>query len=375
MLPKVTIIVPAFNAGKYIRQAINSIIEQTFLDWEAVVIDDGSTDDTPIVLNAYRDHPKFRIYHQDNSGIPATVNRGIRLSQGEYLCKLDADDYWDPQLLETLVPVMDESPDAGIVYCDSRKINDEGYITTQRMVGFNNIMSNCPVADLLFGLYFPENTFLYRKKAFTDIGEYDLNFAVGSVYDVFLRIASKFSLKYVNVNMGYYRTHPGCVTGDKGRLIENFALIIKKNTPLFKKAGIEDHVIEKAISLCRPMPDGQFDCAHEDLMARLMVYSKFFYLKNHLLPELKEVCIYGAGAAGRLSPEAAGYFGIKVHKIFDSSREKKGRDISGIKVCHSDQIRLGEQPIILVMSEHADEIARCLEAKSLKQPTDFLKMF
>jgi len=375
-MPKVSIIVLAYNNHKYLKQTLDSIEKQTYQDWEVIIINDGSTDATPEILHAYETKPKFRVYHQSNRGIPASMNRALNLVQGKYICKLDSDDYWEPSLLETLVPVMDNSSsDTGIVYCDSQRIDSEGKVLVPRMVGFNNIMSHQPVKDLLFGLYFPESTFLYRKEVFTSVGSYDERFSVGSVYDIFIRIADKYKYKYVDKKLGYYRTHPGCVTKNKERMMNNFGLIIDKNQKVFQKHGIDDDLVEKAISLCRPDKNGCYDCPSADLMARLMAYAKFFYLKNHVFPDFKKACIYGAGAGGRYSPEAAGYFGISIQGIYDSSYEKKGFNISGISVLHADEIYPGGQARLLIMSEHADEIAEGLLKKGLRPEIDFFKMF
>lgn len=375
-MPKVSIIVLAYNNDKYLKQTLDSIEAQTYEDWEVIVINDGSTDTTPEILRSYETKPKFRVFHQSNLGIPASMNRALKLVQGQYICKLDSDDYWDSSLLENLVSVMDNSTlDIGIVYCDSRRIDSDNRVITDRMVGFNNIMSKQPVRDLLFGLYFPESTFLYRREVFSSVGDYDESYPVGSVYDMFIRIAHKYKYRYVDKKLGYYRTHLGCVTKNKEILMNYFARIIEKNKELFLETGIDEAIVEKAIYLCQPNQYGHYECPSEDLMARLMVYSKFFYLKNHVFPDLKEICIYGAGAGGRYSPEAAEYFGMSVQKIFDSSYEKKGLMISEISVTHADDIYPGGQAKILIMSEHADEIAQGLLEKGLRPERDYFKMF
>lgn len=117
-MPKVSIILTAYNLEKYISRAINSILCQTFSDFELIIIEDGSSDETPKICDYYaKKDDRIRIHHQSNSGVSLARQKGIELAKGEYSIYVDADDYLDPQELELLYNVA-VSHDADIVICN-----------------------------------------------------------------------------------------------------------------------------------------------------------------------------------------------------------------------------------------------------------------
>jgi teichuronic acid biosynthesis glycosyltransferase TuaG len=108
MIPIFSIIVPCFNSSKTLKKALESILEQDFNDYEIVVINDGSTDDTQKILDSYLTNLKFKIIHQSNKGLGAARNEGIKIAVGEYICFLDSDDYWYPSKLQEVKKVFDD---------------------------------------------------------------------------------------------------------------------------------------------------------------------------------------------------------------------------------------------------------------------------
>lgn len=120
MKPKYSIIVPLYNKAPYVKKALESIVSQTFTDWECIIVDDGSTDNSagicegiihPFIHSAV--HP-IRLIKQANSGVAAARNNGVAISNGEYVCFLDADDWWEPTFLEEMDKLTKEYPDAGL---------------------------------------------------------------------------------------------------------------------------------------------------------------------------------------------------------------------------------------------------------------------
>jgi glycosyltransferase involved in cell wall biosynthesis len=119
-MPKVSIIIPCYNQGQFLDEAVNSVVNQTFTDYEIIVINDGSTDELSIeVLKSYKKH-KTKVYHTDNQGLAAARNYGISLATGEYILPLDADDKIGSTYLEKAIPILDANPEIGIVYCKAR---------------------------------------------------------------------------------------------------------------------------------------------------------------------------------------------------------------------------------------------------------------
>jgi glycosyltransferase involved in cell wall biosynthesis len=172
-MPRVSVIIPAFNAEAYIGEALRSVEAQTYDDWEIVVCDDGSTDDTLEIVSNFGDRVRI-VEHVRNSGLAAARNSAIRESDGELLALLDADDYWLPSYLEHLVALYDrESHDGnvGIVACNAYVLEPDGilprtyaeligapaHVTTSRLLESNRIfvsaMSPRTVIDNAGGFY------------------------------------------------------------------------------------------------------------------------------------------------------------------------------------------------------------------------------
>ena len=113
-LPRVSVILPVYNAAPYLAEAIESILNQSFHHFELIAINDGSTDTSGDILNAYSD-PRLRVYHQTNQGLPKTLNRAISLSLGVYLARQDADDISLPTRLEKQVAFLDSHPKVALL--------------------------------------------------------------------------------------------------------------------------------------------------------------------------------------------------------------------------------------------------------------------
>lgn len=121
---KFTICITAYNYGQYISEAIKSVIEQTYEDWELLIIDDGSSDNTQEVVDSYLKHPKIKYLKQRNRGLPGARNTGIFHAAGDFFVPLDADDKIAPEYLESIAEEIKDHPDADIVYTDMQHYGD-----------------------------------------------------------------------------------------------------------------------------------------------------------------------------------------------------------------------------------------------------------
>src|SRR5215472_5279718 len=124
--PKVSVVVPNYNHARFLRQRLGSIVEQTYQDFELILLDDCSTDDSRTILEEYMHDARVRLeFNQTNSGNAFKQwNRGMTLAQGEYVWVAESDDYADPQLLERLVTVLDANPAVMLAYCRSWRVNE-----------------------------------------------------------------------------------------------------------------------------------------------------------------------------------------------------------------------------------------------------------
>src|SRR4030067_1245470 len=122
-MPQISVIIPCFNSGKYLRECLDSVLSQTSQDFEVIVVDDGSTDDTPSIIKSYGS--RVRLIRQDNKGPSSARNAGIKIAQGNYIAFQDADDVWLPRKLELQYRFLQENPPYLWVYSDMSTFNDK----------------------------------------------------------------------------------------------------------------------------------------------------------------------------------------------------------------------------------------------------------
>ena len=114
----VSVIIPAYNAEKYISATINSVLNQTYTDWELIIIDDGSTDGTANIITGFLQDPRIKYYYQKNTGVCGARNNGLKLAKGDSIALLDADDGWEPNNLEKKISILKSEPEVAWVFSD-----------------------------------------------------------------------------------------------------------------------------------------------------------------------------------------------------------------------------------------------------------------
>lgn len=220
----ISVILPTYNRASMVTRALESVLAQTEGDYEIIVIDDGSTDETPQVLKPYEG--VARITRQANRGCAAARNEGIRLARGEYLAFLDSDDYWEPNKLTLQKRILDSNPDIGLVcsdfsfYENDRCVN-HSYISTYcpvvRLLGrnfFNSFTSKSEIshngtafdfyqgnmfAVELMGYFTLTSTVMIRKSCLTDIGVFNSSYRLGSDYELFLRFCFHYPIGFMDI--------------------------------------------------------------------------------------------------------------------------------------------------------------------------------
>jgi len=175
-MPKVSVIIPAYNCERYIREAIDSVLSQTYKDFELIVVNDGSQDRTAEVVKQYGS--KVRYLYQSNSGQARAKNVGCGYAQGEYLAFLDSDDRWYPNKLDAQVKAMEKNPNVGLVYSDVDLIDEEGRLIqksylTKRLSKNRRKLPETAIDNHLFP--FP-STVLLRRELFEKAGGFDPSF-------------------------------------------------------------------------------------------------------------------------------------------------------------------------------------------------------
>lgn len=168
--PTVSIIVPCYNQSRYLAEALDSVLAQTYSEWECIIINDGSTDDTEKVATEYvnRDQ-RFKYVYQENQGVIAARNNAIRQSQGKYILPLDGDDRISPTYLEMAVPVFESEEEIKIVHGDVELFGvSSGIYKLEPYTMATQLVTNCF-----------SNSSLYRRVDFDSVGGYNPNMAAG----------------------------------------------------------------------------------------------------------------------------------------------------------------------------------------------------
>ena len=196
---KVSVITPVYNAEKYISEAIESVLNQSYEDFEVIVIDDGSKDNTLSIIKKY--NRKIRWKSQENKGQASAINEGIKMAKGEYVAYLDADDVCMPDRLEIQVKYLDERRNVGLVYSSFYQINSSGEI--QRFIRAH------PYDDfvLLQEDYIARSTVMHRKKCLDEVGLFDESITGDDDWDMWIRVSEKFGIGYVEKPLVKYRVH------------------------------------------------------------------------------------------------------------------------------------------------------------------------
>jgi glycosyltransferase involved in cell wall biosynthesis len=224
-MPKVSVIIPAYNCQSFIAETVESILAQTYPDYEIIVVDDGSTDNTRDVLQRYED--RVRYVYQENSGVGAARNRGLSLARGEYIAFLDHDDLWLPEKLETQMKILETRPEVGLVYSNCYHIDEAGTILGRY---FDHIK---PARGMVFHQLFMTNfipllTVLVRKAVLDQVGTFRIGWSISEDYDLLLRVARKFILDYVETPLAKYRLHSGNVSRDVDRFLRENLLLAEE---------------------------------------------------------------------------------------------------------------------------------------------------
>ncbi len=206
MSSKVSVVIPTYNYGRFIAEAIGGALGQTLEPIEIIVVDDGSTDDTEKVVREFGD--RVRYIRQENAGVCAARNRGVAESSGEYIAFLDADDIWLPEKLEKQIAKFAEDRDIGLVHCGMREFDGETGDTIQlHLDGGEGSVAN----DLLLwekpGVNVSGTVIVVTREAFEKSGGFDTEMKVGEDWDFCYRVAREYKVGFVQESLVDYRSH------------------------------------------------------------------------------------------------------------------------------------------------------------------------
>jgi glycosyltransferase involved in cell wall biosynthesis len=223
-MAKVSVIIPTYNRERLISRAIESVLKQTYTDYEIIVVDDGSTDRTSELLKKFEG--RIRYFYQQNSGISGARNRGLEEAKGEYIAFLDSDDAWLPEKLTIQVEVLDKNKDVGIIYSKMLILNEAG-----KHCGFK--------PDEKTGRDFLElieirgdiatSTVMSRRECFEKVGRFDPDLPPMEDFDMWLRISKFYKVYEVeNITLAYYYQHSQQATCNPKKVYEGLVKLERK---------------------------------------------------------------------------------------------------------------------------------------------------
>lgn len=222
MNPLVTVYITNYNYGRYVEQAVESVLSQTFQDFELFIIDDGSSDDSLYVIEKYRSHPKVKIILQKNKGLNATNNVAMNHALGKYLIRLDADDFFDKGALGIMSSILESDDELGLVFPDYHYVDKEGNrIGSHRRLLFDDEVT-------LYDQPAHGACTMIRLNYLRALNGYDESFTCQDGYELWVKFVTFHKVTNVNRPLFYYRQHDESLSTNQSRLLTTRKLIKEK---------------------------------------------------------------------------------------------------------------------------------------------------
>lgn len=228
-LPKVSVIVPAYNVRSYIEAALNSLKAQSFQNFEVLIVDDGSTDDTAKLVKAFcQSDSRFRLLQKQNGGLSSARNHGINQSCADYVALLDSDDAYAPDKLANHVSILDHSPQVGVVYSASQIMRDDGHLLLMYLSG--KPIYAAPLLALLCKNFIGHGSnAVLRRCLFDEVGYFDETLRSSEDIDFWLRVAATQNWQFHRESKAlcYYRVRPSGLSFNVAQMQQCSEQVIK----------------------------------------------------------------------------------------------------------------------------------------------------
>jgi glycosyltransferase involved in cell wall biosynthesis len=247
-MPAVSVVMPAYNVSRYLGDAIESVMRQTFTDWELLIVDDGSTDNTLEIARHYagRD-PRIAVTHQANGGISAARNTALAHAQGLLIAILDSDDTWLPGFLETQVRILDQHPEIDIVTGNAwlRGSRRDGQLARPHP-------DKRPAPDLLNLIADEECVFImsvFRRRVYDTLGGFDVTMRSNEDYDYWLRAADAgFRFHRNDEPLGHYSRRDDSLSASEVRMLHGILRVYQKLRPSLLDRPRERAALDRQIA-------------------------------------------------------------------------------------------------------------------------------
>ncbi len=233
ILPKVSIVLPTYNGSRYIRQSIDSCLNQTYNNIELIIVDDCSNDETPSIIKSYSDQRIKVIRNKQNMRLPCSLNVGFKHATGEYLTWTSDDNQYLPNAIEVMIHCLNQNKNIDFVYADYWECNlGNGEKKIRRLPDKVALEKECQIGAC----------FLYSRRVFSIIGWYNPKLELVEDYDYWIRVSKKFNLFHCSDPLYIYTFHSNSLTGTKPDMQVLFDKILK-----FKYSYLSLHKLGKSI--------------------------------------------------------------------------------------------------------------------------------
>lgn len=221
-MPKISVILPVYNGEKYLQDSIESVLGQTFQDFELIIVDDCSTDESPVIAKKYAESNSKIVYvrNEINLKLPASLNKGFELASGPYWTWTSCDNIFLPNAFSILVSKLDSAPEVGLVYSSMHIIDDHSKIISNLEAGpskdiiLRNVVGAC---------------FMYKASLAKQVGQYNQDMFLCEDYEYWLRIARVSKIKPITDNLYLYRRHYQSLSHIREREIIKKGIALQKD--------------------------------------------------------------------------------------------------------------------------------------------------
>ena len=226
--PTVTVVIPAYNAMRYLAETMETVLNQTYQDFEVLVVNDGSTDETPNWVNKLSEkEPKVRMVSQANQGLAGARCTGVTNARGKYVAFVDADDLWKPTKLEKQVNSLENNPQAGICYTWTALADSDGKATGRVIASHaeGNVWQQMTEMNIVCC----GSTPMIRRSCFDDVGLFDRAISPSDDWDMWWRISAKYEFTVIKEPLILYRQHPNNSSKKCDHMLATSRVLIERN--------------------------------------------------------------------------------------------------------------------------------------------------
>ncbi len=254
MKPEVSILLPSYNYEAFIRKAIDSVLDQSFTNWELIIIDDGSKDNSVEIIKTYKDK-RIHLFVQENQGVTKTLNKGLKLSKGRFICFLDADDKYHPDKLMAQIEAMNAGFDIVTSKVQAIDGNDENsplehFNESWNLYDKNEIFGKDMIYKFLHKNYFCKYSLMIQRDLFEKYGDFNTELLTAYDLELWLRMLKKAKVTRVDSILTYYRWHDKNETSvNNNRIRVELILILDKYIQEMNKVSTHESLLKSLESI------------------------------------------------------------------------------------------------------------------------------